>query len=480
MLTGAKQQLREWRVPWLGRLRIHAPRPAHLPCDYFIPPVLSSYPRFSIATPSFRQGEFIERTIQSVLDSGYPALDYAVMDGGSDDGTVDVLRRYESRLAYWQSAPDRGQTVAINCGFDHVPDGEIMAYLNSDDLLLPGALHAVAQAFQRHPHVEVIYGHRLLIDVHDREIGRWILPPHEPDILRWADFVPQETLFWRRSLWERVGGRLDESFTFAMDWELLLRFLQAGAKFLRLPRLLGAFRIHADQKTLVQMNGPGQAEIQRLRHMVHGRPVTQSEVDNAISGYLGRHLAWNAASRVKNAVWPGRTMILGGATAARESPASGLLDVGAPLSLARMFARNANGDDRDIVSGTGVRLEQGGWHALERQHGFSFRWAEDRAAIHVRSLVGGRMELRFDVELGPSLSPGPRHFTVSDSCGRQICSTQLSSRQDLRIPVDVPAGKDAAFTLAVESDHLQPVPHDPRRLCFRAFAIVLALEENAS
>jgi hypothetical protein len=195
------------------------------------------------------------------------------------------------------SAPDGGQADAINRGFAGT-EGEVMAYLNSDDLLLAGTLHAVAAAFERHPDVDVVYGHRIVIDEEDREIGRWVLPAHDDAVLSWADYVPQETLFWRRRIWERVGARMDESFRFALDWELLLRFRDAGARFLRLPRFLGCFRVHAAQKTSTQMEAVGLAEMARLRERCHGRPVVSAEIRQHVRSYLGRHLALHKLYRL--------------------------------------------------------------------------------------------------------------------------------------------------------------------------------------
>src|SRR5439155_11875113 len=123
-------------------------------------------------------------------------------------------------------ALNRGQAHAINLGFRHAT-GEILAYLNSDDLLLPGALAYVANHVVRHPEVGVVYGHRVVIDADGREVGRWVLPPQDDASLVWDDYVPQETMFWRRRAWERVGARLDETFHFALDWDLILRFRQA-------------------------------------------------------------------------------------------------------------------------------------------------------------------------------------------------------------------------------------------------------------
>ncbi|NWG76056.1 MAG: glycosyltransferase, partial [Rubrivivax sp.] len=151
-------------------------------------------PTIAIVTPSFMQGNYLERTMRSVLDQNYPHLRYAVQDAGSTDATPDILRRYAPRLAAWTSAPDTGQARAILTGFQKV-HGDIMAWLNSDDLLMPGALRFVGEFFSRHPHVDALYGHRVIIDEEDREVGRWVLPRFDARTLRWIDYVPQETLF---------------------------------------------------------------------------------------------------------------------------------------------------------------------------------------------------------------------------------------------------------------------------------------------
>src|SRR5262249_49361824 len=157
--------------------------------------------------------------------------------------------------------------------------------------LLPGALQYVADYFARHPGVDVVYGQRVVIDENDAEIGRWVLPPHDDAVLSWADYVPQETLFWRRRIWDRVGGAMDQSFQFALDWDLLLRFRDAGARFVRLPRFLGAFRYHSQQKTSSQLATRGLTEMNRLRQRCHGRPVPFPEIARHLSGYFLRHVA---------------------------------------------------------------------------------------------------------------------------------------------------------------------------------------------
>jgi hypothetical protein len=155
----------------------------------------------------------------------------------------------------------------------------------------------VAGFFATHPQVDVVYGHRIVIDAGGHEIGRWILPPHDDRTLKWADYVPQETMFWRRSLFERVGGLIDETLSFCLDWDLILRFQAAGARFVRVPRFLGAFRYQADSKTAVQLESRGTDEMNVLRERYLGRPVTQAEVDVEVARYVRRHVLYRELHR---------------------------------------------------------------------------------------------------------------------------------------------------------------------------------------
>ena len=202
------------------------------------------------------------------------------------------MERYGPRLAHWESAKDNGFVQAINLGFRHA-SGDIMAYLNSDDLLLPGVLNYVARYFVAHPDVDAVYGHRVVIDEFDAEIGRWVLPHHNDEVLSWADYVPQETLFWRRRMWEKVGGSVDESFRFAVDWDLLVRMRDAGAKFARLPRFMGAFRVHPHQKTSAQITEIGEQEMACIRERCHGGPVSHALVYWNVRPYLHKHVVYN-------------------------------------------------------------------------------------------------------------------------------------------------------------------------------------------
>jgi glycosyltransferase involved in cell wall biosynthesis len=221
----------------------------HSPAAEEPPPLLKNPPKISIVTPSYQQGPYLEWTIRSVLEQEYPNLEYVVMDGGSKDQTKEILERYKDRLAYCESAQDKGQADAVARGFAHT-SGEIMAYLNSDDLLAPGALHFAARYFEEHPEVDAIYSHRVFIDENNIVTRYWILPPHHSWMMMRWDYIPQETCFWRRRIYEKVGG-IDPSFEFALDYDLFVRFMQQG-RMERVNRFLGAFREHVTSKTVLQ------------------------------------------------------------------------------------------------------------------------------------------------------------------------------------------------------------------------------------
>ncbi len=241
----ARMILDHTRTP-MGRLGHHQPRALRYPRLSWRSH--KNWPTISITTPSFNQGRYLEQTLRSVLEQNYPALQYTLQDSCSTDNTPDVLERYAAKLDC-RVEKDKGQSDAINLGLRNTT-GEIMAWLNSDDMLCPGALFVVADYFLRHPEVDAVYGHRILIDENSDEIGRWYLPQYDRDEIRYVDFIPQETLFWRRSIWERAGGKIDETISFSMDWDFILRMKRAGAKFVRIPAFLGCFRVHNQQKTL--------------------------------------------------------------------------------------------------------------------------------------------------------------------------------------------------------------------------------------
>jgi glycosyltransferase involved in cell wall biosynthesis len=293
-----KQRFKLLFVPRLGTLYHYPPRPHHIPANYNKISNLEVTPIISIVTPSFNSIAFIEQTIKSVLEQSYPKLEYVIQDGDSDDGTVEIVKKYSANLAHWQSRRDKGQSHAINLGFRNT-SGEIMAYLNSDDTFLPGTLHYVAQYFSKHPEVDVVYGHRVLINEEGSEIGRWILPPHCNYTILWHDFIPQETLFWRRRIWDKVGGYVDESFQFAMDWDLTMRFRDAGARFVRLPRFLGAFRVHSRMKSIDKVDMVGVKEMNVLRKRWHDPEISDQQLEKFIRRYLRYHVLLNNMYRLK-------------------------------------------------------------------------------------------------------------------------------------------------------------------------------------
>jgi glycosyltransferase involved in cell wall biosynthesis len=249
--------------------------------------------RFSIVTPSFNQGQFIGETIESVLQQNYKSFQYIVQDADSKDDTCRVVTSYKDPRLLANFEKDNGQADALNRGFGQT-HGEILGYLNSDDLLMPGALSHVAEYFASHPDVDAVYGDRLIIDESSHVVGHWRLPPHDPAVISIVDYVPQETLFWRRSLWERVGARFDDSLSFAMDWDLILRFQSAGAKIVHLPIFLGAFRVHLSQKTHAAI-GTGRSEMQIVRSRYVGR-FKALFFQFAHLRYLWRHVRIDRAS----------------------------------------------------------------------------------------------------------------------------------------------------------------------------------------
>ena len=263
----------------------YPPRPIKKAMQPSNAPLPAQPPSISIVIPSFNQASYLEKTITSLLDQQYPFLEVIIVDGGSTDGSVEIIKDYSDKITWWCSETDTGQTNALNKGFRH-SSGEIMAWLNADDCLMPASLNRIANFMVHNPDADAAYAQRILIDENDQEVGRWILPPHNDKVLTWADFIPQETLFWRRSLWEKIGGRLDESFHFAMDWDLLLRFRETKAKMVRLPYFIGLFRIHSSQKTSAQIDEVGFAEMQRLRARTLHYPPLQYRVAFGTAGYL--------------------------------------------------------------------------------------------------------------------------------------------------------------------------------------------------
>ena len=210
------------------------------------PPDGGSLPRITVITPSFNQGEFLEATIRSVLLQHYPNLEYLVLDGGSTDASLEIIRRYAPWITKWRSERDAGQADAIASGFA-MATGDVYCWLNSDDIFLEGALRKVGELFSRHPHVDFVYGNRVVIDRDGTEIDRHVWPSMLTRS-HWALGQPlaQECCFWRASLYREVGG-IDSSRFFIMDYDLFFRMWRTGT-FRKTREYLGAIRIHDETK----------------------------------------------------------------------------------------------------------------------------------------------------------------------------------------------------------------------------------------
>jgi glycosyltransferase involved in cell wall biosynthesis len=214
-------------------------------------------PKISIVTPSFNQGEFLEECIDSVLSQNYPDLEYIVMDGGSTDNSVEIIKKYAKHLTYWQSRPDRGQYDAINEGFKKTT-GEVMAWLNSDDKYHRNAFFKVGQAFAKYDNVAWLTGRP---SIWDRNGALSYVPSFLPsysrkDFLKRKNagtFIQQESTFWRRSLWEKAGAHIRTDLVYAGDLELWMRFFRF-AQLYSVNALLGGYRKYGDQKAGVHMD----------------------------------------------------------------------------------------------------------------------------------------------------------------------------------------------------------------------------------
>lgn len=312
VLAVAKNVVPRGLRPRLGRFEPqYAPRALSVPRRYLSERPPADPPSISIVTPSLNHGRFIDATLASVAAQAYPALEYIVADGGSDDGTLETLFRYADLIDRLESGPDGGQIAAINRELGRA-QGEILAWLNSDDLLLPGALAYVGRYFAAHPEVDLVYGYRVLLDEFGDDVGIWTMPPHSRDAVRWVDLVPQETAFWRRRLWERLGGLRDDN-EIVFDWDFFRRAQDAGARIVRLPRFLGAQRQHPDQKTRTGQER-SLAEQISLRRRDEGRGVSRDELRGHLFGYLLRSLPYQYAHRARGRIG------LGAAAVGLEAP----------------------------------------------------------------------------------------------------------------------------------------------------------------
>jgi hypothetical protein len=254
-------------------------------------------PVVTIVTPSFNQGRFIRQTIESVLNQDYPNLEYIIVDGGSTDGTAAVVREYKGRLT-WISEPDHGQAHAINKGFRRAK-GEILAWLNSDDLILPGSVTCAVQALTSRPECGAVYGEGYRIDEAGRVTGRF--PATEPfnlwKLVHLSDYILQQSLYFRRSVLQEIGY-LDESLHYGMDWDVLIRI---GKRWplAYIPEYLGCLREYPEAKTF----SGGKERARELLRILRKHTGLRYPPGHIAYGLETRQRLWMAALETRSPRW---------------------------------------------------------------------------------------------------------------------------------------------------------------------------------
>jgi len=239
----------------------------------------AAYPKLTVVTPSFNQVEYLERTILSVLNQQYPNLEYFIIDGGSTDGSVELIKQYEPYLSGWVSEKDRGQADAINKGFQRAT-GDYVAFQNSDDVYAPGSFTQVARAWRETPNVDVFFGNLCIIDEQDVILEEMRTLPFCAECqVHEGMQVFGQSLFIRRALLQQTGF-LDESLQFVIDYELVTRLgIQPGVRFRQLPQFWGGFRVQPDAKTST-IGHVGLAEHEQIKHKYS--PLLSSRVNGRI------------------------------------------------------------------------------------------------------------------------------------------------------------------------------------------------------
>jgi glycosyltransferase involved in cell wall biosynthesis len=260
---------------------------------------MTNRPLVSIVTPSFNQGSFLEQTLLSVIGQTYRNIEYIVVDGGSTDDSVSILERYQEHLAYWHSRPDKGFADAIRQGFARAK-GEILAYLNSDDLLAPDAVQKAIAALARHPDAVMVYGNRVCIDAFSRFL---YLKPNLPWLEKTSYIsmtIAQESCFWRRDAYRKVGG-INTNLKFAIDYDLFGKLTLSG-RVVHSGDIWGFFRKHSASKTMTQYRTLGKQECYAIQKALWGKRANRPKWLAVVC--LMRCYALFAGTWVRYPLWP--------------------------------------------------------------------------------------------------------------------------------------------------------------------------------
>jgi glycosyltransferase involved in cell wall biosynthesis len=462
--------------PWTN-----APVPRRIP---------HNLPRITIVTPSYNQGEFIEETIRSILLQGYPNLEYIVIDGGSTDNTLEVLRRYAHLLDYTMTEPDNGQAHAINKGFQR-STGDIMGWVNSDDILLPNALFRIAEAFQNES-ITVVTGFREVRNRNSEFVRYWIRDIPSVHYLTKYCCVAQETTFWRRSVWEELGA-LDESMHFALDYEYWLRMLQAGHQFKLLPHYIGAFRDYDENKSSTLYE-----TYRQDMHRIYQRfNLAISEQD--MLGQLGPD--WVAKYNVITEMcqtpilrYPRLTILLlwvmelslverlvarvyrftKQTEQGTYSDASIVLQPVTRLPNWRVLGLDAEAmanvsllNQRDDLPLDGILFGQG-WYGFETDaQGATVCWASRQTQLIVTLPTERTLQLRLRLMIGPSINGKRFMLRAYDSEGKCMDEYPVTGLDTVRLNLKLRPGRSQSVFLCVEEADFVPFAGDARELCFQ-------------
>ncbi len=465
------------------------------------------WPRISVVTPSFNQGRYLEATLRSVLLQGYPLLELIVVDGGSDDESLEILRHYQAHLSSWTSEPDRGQAHAINKGLER-STGDVLGWLNSDDLLLPGSLARIGRAFARSAETHVVSGLRQEVRADGTIAGPWVRDLPRPHRLRAYCCVPQETVYWRRTVWEAIGG-LDETKAFALDYEYWLRMLESGYRFTELPFFLGGCRDHPQTKratrnddrdrdlasiyrayglglneeAVLMGQGPEWSFRMQLLDDLSGsswftnarratatlRLLEQPSVSRrAVSVYMRyklRRFEGDTRSRARVVARVVADEVLS-RDPKRLEP---FLLPSSPVQRARRPS-HVTADDDTIDRGPFDELAIGrGWSWLEVSSDRVYRWAEGDAELLVLRPSGTRTRLRLDLDPGPALAWQLFDLAIFDEDDREIQRCHVNTGSPVLLALPLAAGpRSRCFRLHAPATDPSTGGVDSRVLAFRA------------